>query len=251
MTSPSNNRQIAIVTGAAQGIGKTIAQKLTEVGYFIVIADIDEKVGKEIAASIGQQKCSFTLCDVGNEDSVKHLYDGIQRIEGDLAVLINNAGIIHDNMIWKMSVTEFDEVIRVNLRGSWLMCREAAKIMRENRQGRIINIASRAWLGNPGQTNYSASKAGIVGLTRALALELAKYQVTVNVVAPGLIDTPLTRNLPELVREKLITAQPTKRMGKPEDIADLVSFLVSERAGFITGQVYHVDGGKSIGAGVI
>jgi len=247
----SLNRQIAIVTGAAKGIGKAIAHKLTQDGYFIVIADIDEKAGKETETSIDPHKCSFVLCDVGDENSVKRLYEQVQQRESMLMVLINNAGIIRDNVIWKMSLSEFDEVLRINLRGTWLMCREAAKMMRENHQGRIINIASRAWLGNPGQTNYSASKAGIVGLTRALALELAKYQITVNAVAPGLIDTALTRNLPDHVREKLINAQPTKRMGAPEDIAEAVSFLVSEKAAFITGQVYHVDGGKSIGASVI
>lgn len=244
----SLNTQIAIVTGAAKGIGKAIVYELIGDGYFVVVADIDEKAGKEIAASIDPNKCSFILCDVGDENSVKRLFE---QLEGKLTVLINNAGIIRDNIIWKMSVSEFDEVIRVNLRGTWLMCREAAKIMRENRQGKIVNIASRAWLGNPGQTNYSSSKAGIVGLTRALALELAKYQVTVNAVAPGLIDTPLTHNLPDHVREKLINAQPTKTMGTPEDVAEVVSFLVSEKAAFITGQVYHVDGGKSIGASVI
>lgn len=244
----SSNRQIVVVTGAAKGIGKAIAQKLMKDGYFVVIADIDETAGKETAALIGQQHCLFISCDVGDENSVKRLFE---QLEGKLSVLINNAGIIRDNVIWKMPVSDFDEIIRVNLRGTWLMCREAAKIMRENRQGRIVNIASRAWLGNPGQTNYSASKAGIVGLTRALALELAKYQVTVNTVAPGLIDTELTRNLPDPVREKLINAQPTKTMGTPDDIAETVSFLVSEKAAFITGQIYHVDGGKSIGASVI
>lgn len=247
----SSITQIAIVTGAAQGIGRAIARRLVGDGYFIVIADIEEEAGKKTAASIGQQQCHFIECDVGDDQSVSHLYDQIQQLESKLTVLINNAGIIRDNVIWKMSVSEFDEVIRVNLKGTWLMCREAAKIMRENRRGRIVNIASRAWLGNPGQTNYSASKAGIVGLTRALALELAKYQVTVNAVAPGLIDTDLTRNLPDHVREKLINAQPTKSMGTAEDIAEAVSFLVSEKAAFITGQVYHVDGGKSIGASVI
>jgi len=247
----SLNKQIAIVTGAAQGIGKAIAYKLMQDGYFIVIADVEEKAGKETAASIGENKCKFVLCDVGDENSVEHIYDQVQQQESKFTVLINNAGIIRDNVIWKMSASDFDEVIRINLRGAWLMCREAAKIMRENHQGRIVNIASRAWLGNPGQTNYSASKAGIVGLTRALALEMAKYQVTVNAVAPGLINTALTQNLPEPVREKLINAQPTKSMGTSEDIAETVSFLVSEKAAFITGQVYHVDGGKSIGASVI
>jgi len=129
------------------------------------------------------------------------------------------------------------------------MCREAAKVMREQNSGRIVNISSRAWLGNNrGQSNYTASKAGIVGLTRVLALELGKYNVNVNAVAPGLIDTPLTQNLSPKVLDQLIEAQPTKKMGKPEDIANAVAFLLSDESDFITGQIIHVDGGRSIGS---
>lgn len=219
----------------------------------MVIADIAEPAGRETAAALGEHCCGFIACDVGDEHSVEKLFEQLRRRQQEerLAVLVNNAGIIRDNLIWKMAPADFDEVIRINLKGAWLMCRAAAKIMREKRRGRIINIASRAWLGNPGQTNYSASKAGLVGLTRALALELARYQVTVNAIAPGLIDTPLTHALPRAVQEKLLNAQPTGSMGAPADIAEMVSFLASEKAGFITGQVFHVDGGKSIGAGII
>jgi len=164
--------------------------------------------------------------------------------------LVNNAGIIRDNMIWKMPVGDFDQVVQINLKGTWLMCREAAKLMKEQNSGRIVNIASRAWLGNPGQSNYSASKAGVISLTRVLALELGKYNVLVNAIAPGLIDTPLTQKLEKDVLEKLILSQPTRSMGQPSDVANAVSFLVSESTHFITGQVLYVDGGKSIGAGI-
>jgi len=149
-----------------------------------------------------------------------------------------------------MPLEDFDKVVDINLKGTWLMCKTAGTLMRNQKRGRIINIASRAWLGNRGQSNYSASKAGVVGLTRVLALELGKYGVLVNAIAPGLIDTPLTQKLPEDVQEKLIQAQPTKSMGQPEDIANAVAFLSSEKTQFITGQTIYVDGGKSIGAGI-
>lgn len=243
--------KIAIITGSGQGIGFEIALRLTQDEYFVVIADINEKEGRKAFFEIGEKNCRYIPCDVGDEESVKQLYETIINKYGTVDVLVNNAGIIKDNMIWKMAVEDFDKVIRVNLRGTWLMCREAAIVMKKQNYGRIINISSRAWLGNRGQSNYTASKAGIIGLTRVLALELGRNNITVNAVAPGLIDTPLTQNLKEDVRQKLIEAQPTKTIGKPGDIADLVSFLASEKAGFITGQVIHVDGGKSIGAGVI
>ena len=162
---------------------------------------------------------------------------------------MNNAGIIRDNMIWNMPAEDFDLVMNVNLKGAWLMCREVSKMMKEQKSGRIINISSRAQLGNRGQSNYSASKAGIVALTRVLALELGKYNVLVNSVAPGLIDTPLTQKLEKGVLEKLVELQPTKTLGKPEDVANVVAFLASENTQFITGQTIYVDGGKSIGAG--
>lgn len=162
--------------------------------------------------------------------------------------LINNAGIIKDNLIWKMPAIDFDSVLNINLKGTWLMCREASRIMMEQRSGRIVNISSRAWLGNSGQSNYSASKAGVVSLTRVMALELGQYGVLVNAIAPGLIDTPLVQGLSEEVRGKLIRAQPTGKMGRPEDVAHVVAFLCNENTQFLTGQTIYVDGGRSIGA---
>ena len=149
-----------------------------------------------------------------------------------------------------MPSSDFDFVLQVNLKGPWLLCKEAAVLMTKRRSGRIVNISSRAWLGNPGQSNYSASKAGIVGLTRVLALELGRYNILVNAVAPGLIDTDLTRSLKPEVLQKLIEAQPTKSMGKPQDIAHVVSFLANPATSFITGQIIYVDGGRSIGAAI-
>jgi 3-oxoacyl-[acyl-carrier protein] reductase len=239
----------AIVTGAAQGIGRAIAERLHVDGMHVVIVDVDEVAGEATSVALGSG-AQFLACDISDEAQVADLYMRAAQTHGAVDVVVNNAGIIRDNMIWRMSAAEFDTVIRVNLRGTWLMCREAAKLMRAQGHGRIVNIASRAWLGNPGQTNYSASKAGIVGMTRALALEVGRNGVTANIVAPGLIDTPMTRGLTDDVRERLINAQPTRTIGSPADVADAVSYLASERASFVTGQVIYVDGGKHIGAGL-
>jgi len=243
------NTKTAIVSGGSQGIGKAIVQRLIKDGYFSVITDITEKEGTGSVEYLGKDRSCFIKCDISNEDDVKELFSKVLSERKGIDAVINNAGVIRDNVIWKMPKDDFDTVINVNLKGTWLMCREAAKVMREQKYGRIVNISSRAWLGNNrGQSNYTASKAGIVGLTRVLALELGKYNVNVNAVAPGLIDTPLTQNLSTKVLDQLIEAQPTRKMGKPEDIANAVSFLLSDESDFITGQIIHVDGGKSIGS---
>lgn len=243
-------KKTAIVTGGASGIGKAIVTRLTEENFFVISVDIDKKKSQELENSLGKDKVKAMVADVCSEQNVKNLFEKIKEDLGYLDVLVNNAGIIRDNMIWNMPSEDFDLVMSINLKGPWLMCREAAALMKNQNSGRIINIASRAWLGNRGQSNYSSSKAGLVALTRVLALELGKYNVYVNAVAPGLIDTPLTQALGKEVLEKLIQAQPTRKMGKPEDIANAVAFLAAEKTQFITGQTLYVDGGKSIGAGI-
>lgn len=243
-------KRIALVTGAAKGIGKAIVERLVSENYFVIGVDVDEKSGRFLIDKFDKKKFSFTKADICNGKTVEHLFEKIMKEHRWIDVVVNNAGIIRDNMIWKMPEEDFDVVMNVNLKGTWLMCREAARIMKEQNSGRIINIASRAWLGNRGQSNYSASKAGVVALTRVLALELGKYNVLVNAIAPGLIYTPLSQNLEKDVLQKLIEAQPTRQMGKPEDVANVVAFLASEGTEFITGQTIYVDGGKSIGAGL-
>lgn len=239
------NKKIAIVSGASQGIGKAIIERLKTDGYFSVVADISSAQFID-----NDEECfKFFKCDISSESEVEKLFTFVKEKWNSVDAVVNNAGVIRDNMIWKMPLDDFEKVIDINLKGTWLMCREAAKLMREQNFGKIVNISSRAWLGNNrGQSNYTASKAGIVGLTRVLALELGKYNVNVNAVAPGLIDTPLTQKLEPKVLEQLIEAQPTRKMGKPEDIANAVSFLLSEQSNFITGQILHVDGGRSIGS---
>ena len=238
-----------IITGSAQGIGKAISKKLLEENYFVVLVDIVFENEKSLLDELGSNQILVIKCDISKEEDVKNLFSQVIVERKSIDAVVNNAGVIRDNVIWKMPKEDMDKVIDVNLKGTWMMCKETAKIMREQNSGRIVNISSRAWLGNNrGQSNYTASKAGIVGLTRVLALELGKYNVNVNAVAPGLIDTPLTQNLPENVLKNLIDAQPTKKMGTPKDIANAVSFLLSEKSDFITGQIIHVDGGKSIGS---
>jgi NAD(P)-dependent dehydrogenase (short-subunit alcohol dehydrogenase family) len=243
------DKRIAIITGAAKGIGKAISQRMIAENYTAILVDVDQENGNELANELGES-AKFIACDISNQQGVNALFNRVVTEFGGVDVIVNNAGIIKDNVIWKMPVEDFDKVVDINLKGTWLMCKVAGTLMREQKRGRIINIASRAWLGNRGQSNYSASKAGVVGLTRVLALELGKYGVLVNAIAPGLIDTPLTQKLPEAVQEKLVQAQPTKSMGQPEDIANAVAFLSDEKTKFITGQTIYVDGGKSIGAGI-
>ncbi|OFY88629.1 MAG: hypothetical protein A3K10_16780 [Bacteroidetes bacterium RIFCSPLOWO2_12_FULL_31_6] len=243
------DKRIAIITGAANGIGKAIAQRMVKDNYTTILVDVDKQNGEVLANELGNS-AKFISCDISNEKDVESLFSIVTKEFGGVDVIVNNAGIIRDNVIWKMPVEDFDKVIDINLKGTWLMCKVAGTLMREQKRGRIVNIASRAWLGNRGQSNYSASKAGVIGLTRVLALELGTYGVLVNAIAPGLIDTPLTQKLPLDVQEKLIQAQPTKSMGKPEDIANAVAFLCDEKTQFITGQTIYVDGGKSIGAGL-
>jgi NAD(P)-dependent dehydrogenase (short-subunit alcohol dehydrogenase family) len=242
-------KRIAIITGAANGIGKAIAQRMVKDNYITIVVDVDRVNGEALAEELGSSS-RFISCDISNQSDVDSLFSSVVQEFGGVDIIVNNAGIIRDNVIWKMPIEDFDKVIDINLKGTWLMCKVAGTLMRDQKRGRIVNIASRAWLGNRGQSNYSASKAGVVGLTRVLALELGKYGVLVNAIAPGLIDTPLTQKLPQDVQEKLIQAQPTKSMGQPEDIANAVSFLCDEKTQFITGQTIYVDGGKSIGAGL-
>jgi 3-oxoacyl-[acyl-carrier protein] reductase len=234
-----------IVTGGFQGIGQAIVKRFVSDGATVSVLDINADQAGDRNDSI-----RYFSGDVANGSDVKRFVDDVTEQLGRIDILVNNAGIIRDNVIWRMSEEDFDAVLRVNLKGPWLLSKKVIPVMKNQQYGRIVNIVSRAWLGNFGQSNYSSSKGGLVSLTRVLALELARYNVTVNAVAPGLIDTPLTRNLPPETYEKLVAAQPGKKAGKPEDIAHAVAFLASDGAGFISGQVLHVDGGKSIGSTV-
>lgn len=239
----------AIVTGAARGIGAAIATHLCALGAHVAVVDADKKEAGEHVERLLKQGYFATAHsgDVRDEGVMQEVSKDVARRMGRIDILVNNAGIIRDNLIENISEDDWDAVIDVNLKGAFLGCKAVVPRMKEQGYGKIVNIISRSWLGNPGQTNYSASKGGLVSLTRTLALELARFGVNVNGVSPGLVDTPMTRALPQKVRDRLIASQPLQHMGSVDDIADAVCFLVSDRAGFITGQILHVDGGKSCG----
>lgn len=242
--------RVILVTGAGSGIGEGIAKKLAQNGAILVINDVNlekaEKVAKDIIDQ-GQEAISLKA-DITKTYEVQGMVDEIIERYGKIDGLVNNTGIVRDNLILKMPEEDFDLVMNVNLKGAWICSKAVLEHMKKAGYGRIVNISSRAWLGQVGQSNYSASKGGLVSLTRALALEFAKFNITVNCIAPGLIDTPLIRNLPQKVQDNLIQAQPTPMIGEPKDIANTVLFFSSEEARYITGQVLHVDGGKSLGA---
>ena len=238
--------QVAIVTGAARGLGREIAQSLAAAGAKVVCVDVNEETLAEAVAAIEAAGgvAEAIACDVTDSDRVTEVVRGVADKWGGLQILVNNAGITRDNVIMRMKDDQWDSVIAINLRGTFLFTRAAAKPMMKGRRGRIINIASVSGLmGNPGQANYSASKAGVIGLTRTVARELAGRNITVNAVAPGFIATEMTAALGEEILTEVKKQIPLGRLGQPRDIADAVLFLASEAAEFITGQVLTVDGG--------
>ncbi len=237
---------VAIITGSARGIGKTIALTLADAGANIIISDLNVEAGKETVKEIETRgrKAIWIEADVSKNDQAVQLIETAHEKFGRIDILVNNAGITRDNLLMRMSEDEWDSVIAVNLKGTYNCIRAATRVFMKQRSGRIINIASVVGqTGNPGQANYSASKAGVIGLTKTVAKELATRNVLVNAVAPGFIETAMTENLPEKARESLLQLIPLARLGQPEDVAKAVLFLSTERSSYITGQVINVDGG--------
>ena len=256
MTEQSKSRistdlgeQVAIVTGAGRGLGRLIAEVLAAAGARVACVDVEADLLTETVHRItaaGGTAEAFA-CDVTDGQRVGEVVDAVLQKWGGLQILVNNAGITRDNFLTRMKDDQFDAVINVNLRGTFLFTRAAARPMMKARRGRIINMASvSGMMGNPGQANYSASKAGVIGLTRTVSRELAGRNITVNAVAPGFIATDMTAALREEIIEEVRSRTPLGRLGEPQDVADAVLFLASDAASFITGHVLVVDGGLTV-----
>jgi 3-oxoacyl-[acyl-carrier protein] reductase len=240
--------KVAIVTGSARGLGAATARRLAQEGAKVVITDINAELAQATTRALqGEGLAAHCIVgDITQAADVQRLVDETVAQFGGVHVLVNNAGAPRDKYLVKMSEDDWDFVMTVMLKGAFLATRAAMPHFIAQGWGRVINISSRAHLGNPTQANYSAAKAGLIGMAKALAQEEGRYGVTVNCVAPGFMDTEMVQALAtyETIKERAVQAQPIKRAGKPEDIADAVAFLASERAGFISGEVLHVTGGR-------
>jgi len=240
------NGQTAIITGGGRGIGKAIAESLANRGVNIVVVDVNIDVADQTASELTARgvKSIAIKADVANPSDVKGVFESAAKEFKKVEILVNNAGITRDGLLLRMREEDWDLVMNVNLKGTFLCLREGVKAMSKQRYGRIINISSIvAFMGNPGQANYSASKAGIIGLTRTTAKEYASRGITVNAVAPGFITTAMTDSLPDNVKQEMLRAIPMNKFGTIEDVAQAVLFLASPQSGYVTGQVLHVNGG--------
>ena len=247
--------RVALVTGAAQGIGAGIAQQFAQAGARVGVLDIKEELAADTAATItaaGGQALALGA-DVADAGLVESAVARVADEFGGLDIVINNAGVIRDNLLFKMTEDDWDTVLSVHLRGAFLVTRAAQRIMVQRRYGRVINLSSTSALGNRGQANYSAAKAGMQGFTKTTALELGPFGITVNAIAPGYINTPMTQataerlGVPAAERQAAVSARlPVRRIGQPSDIASAALFLAAEESGFITGQVLYVDGGQRL-----
>jgi 3-oxoacyl-[acyl-carrier protein] reductase len=244
--------RVAFVTGAGRGIGAATALRLAEEGARIALADIDTEGSQQVATEIDRlgSEALVLRCDVSNKEMVQDAVDATAQQFGRLDILVNNAGVIRDNLLFKMSDDDWETVINVHLKGAFLCSRAAQKYMLEQRYGRIVSLSSTSALGNRGQVNYSAAKAGLQGLTRTLAIELGPFGITANAVAPGFIDTEMTRATarrqgldPDEVIANASKTIPVRRVGQPRDIANVICFLCSDEASFVNGQIIYVAGG--------
>ncbi len=240
----------AVVTGGSRGLGRAVCLELAKGGANVVLcyAGNEAAAGETVVAceALGA-KALAVRCDVAKADEVKALMDAAVQAFGRIDILVNNAGITRDGLLMMMKEDDFDAVINANLKGAFLCMKAVSRLMMKQRWGRIVNLSSVVGLrGNAGQVNYAASKAGVIGMTKSLAKELATRGVTVNAVAPGFIDTDMTAAMPQAAREATLASIPMGRMGAPEDVAKAVAFLASDQAAYVTGQVLAVDGGMAM-----
>jgi 3-oxoacyl-[acyl-carrier protein] reductase len=238
--------KVAVVTGSARGIGLTIAERFAKLGAKVVICDVDEAAIKEATGQFSTPVLGLKT-DVTSSGDIAAMVEATQKEFGRIDIVVNNAGITRDKLLLRMDEKDWELVLDINLKGAFLIIKATSRVMMKQRSGRIINISSVVGLtGNAGQANYSASKAGLIGLTKSAAKELAGRNITVNAVAPGFIETEMTRNLPEAAREDFLKKVLINRPGTPDDIASAVAFLASDEAAYITGQVLTVDGGLTV-----
>lgn len=248
-SSDGSARRVALVTGASRGIGKAIALRLAKDGRHVVLSARTEGPLNEVKAQIEAAggSASTLAVDVADGAALQAAVEKVAAEHGRLDILVNNAGITKDGLILRMSDEDFMAVLQTNLVSSFVTCRAAARAMMKNRFGRIVNIASTSGVvGNAGQANYAAAKSGLLGLTKTIARELGGKGVTANVIAPGYIETDMTSGLPQEVKDKITEAVVVKRLGTPEDIAAAVAYVTSDEAGYLTGQVFCVDGGMTM-----
>lgn len=243
--------KVAVVTGGARGIGREICSTFLKEGAVVYIFDVDREQGdktlREFKSTHGKDRVNFMEVDITNEKNVESSIENITAVEEGIDILVNNAGITRDNLILRMSLDEWQKVIDINLTGAFICSKYVAKNMIKKRSGKIINISSIVGIhGNAGQSNYSSSKAGIIGLTKTLARELAGRNILVNAIAPGYIETEMTEKLSDKVKEKLMEQIPIKRLGSVKDVANIVLFLASDDSNYITGTVVSLDGGMGI-----
>lgn len=242
--------KVALVTGASRGIGREIAITLAGQGAYVIVNYCGSESAAQDTLNVIKENGGdgeIAQCDVGDFEKVKELIDGIVANHKTIDIIVNNAGITKDNLLLKMTEEDFDAVINTNLKSAFNTSKNAIRYMIKQRSGRIINMASIVGItGNAGQINYAAAKAGMIGITKSLAREIASRGITVNAVAPGFIETDMTKDLPEEAKKAMLAGIPMKRIGQPKDIANAVLFLASEQASYITGQVLQVNGGMDM-----